>query len=714
MKRMQLIVTPSHGLIDPDNIYESIEWDDITDKLSTNDEVDALISFGIKTGNIKDFDFKLMDCLILTFNYKLLSEIKSYFSKFANFIIEGNNDTDYNIIIPLFKEIKCRFTFNTIGDILDSKLDGKVTLKTYLEYPQKEDFYSELNKGKLFNSLNFIKYEYKKKLNHVIPIGFDLNRREYLFYSKSKNSFVGINFDRMNRNSLKVLCSQNDYWELNYPSTDPKANIDWENACDHLRDMCDRKGKVDISNGKKNGIWEDRGRLVINLGDKLLVDGEEMDIYDFRGEHFYDYDHKIPWNGESISADEVIEMETYFDLFNFKTEKDKIIVMGTLIPAFLTGILNWRPYLHIGGVNGSGKSTVANKMLRPLFNVFKNKVALNATSAAGIQQEYKNRANVLLFDEFKSTGEHGRGKIDSILELARAAASGKDGVIIKGTSGGKANKISLDCFFITNATMFPAKDIQDKDRFNIVELERLNNEDSNIESKLLNFFNPKLGQKIMKRAAKVHKEFLKSASVLEDCFREIHPDVNSRNARKMMLPTSGYWHLRNDNLITKTEAIELIRSIDFTTETQKTEEELDCFADTLEKFMDHPINIKGNDSTIRGWLHKISLDVDDNVSIDTSSIIDTLKSKGILYKKGYLWFKINNQSLYNIFSHYGYESHRPIISRIEGYVQGKAINVDGKTQRYDGIPYLIEKENWRDRVESDSDYVFTDHSIDFS
>jgi putative DNA primase/helicase len=712
MENINFIVTQPDGLIDPDNANEKLQWYQIVEKLKCRNATEILLSFGTKLDNIKHYDFRTMDVLMIVFNKQVKDRLVTFFHEYNFMVFEGNDNINYNMLVPLDRPLSSSIIFNSLNDILmDGFGDEDIRLDTYFEHPMKDDFYVQENKGRFLNPIAFMKINYKKKLSYVVPMGFDMDKKEYLFYSKTKNSFVGIPFERVNKNMLKVLCSQNDFWEYYYPSSDPKQIIDWEFACDELRNICDSKGKIDISNGKRNGIWEDNGKLVVHLGDKLLVDGEEKEIYEYRGEHFYDFDHKISWEGDSITPEEVDKMETYFDMFNFKTNKDKMIVMGTIIPAFLTGILSWRPYLHIGGVNGSGKSTVANNMLRPLFNVFKNKVALNATSAAGIQQEYKNRANVLLFDEFKSTGEHGRSKIDGILELARAAASGKDGVIIKGTSGGKANKISLDCFFITNATMFPAKDVQDKDRFNIVELEKLENENSKIESTLLDHFTPKLGLKIMKRAAKIHKEFLESAAILEEAFRKLFPDVTSRNARKLMLPLSGLYHLRHDDIITPQSAEELIGTIDFTTDTQKTIEEIDCFADTMQKFMDHPLNIRGNESSIRGWLYKLITN-ETGSSVDGNMIKDTLLTNGLMYKDNFLWFRINNQSLHNIFSIYGYESHRPIISRLEGFVTGKPILVDGKTQRFDGIPYVLEEGQVEPSLERD--VVFEDHSIDFS
>jgi hypothetical protein len=76
------------------------------------------------------------------------------------------------------------------------------------------------------------------------------------------------------------------FWEMNYPTKTEAFNA--RAAGNSIMQACFRAGIYDPNRIRGRGAWLDGGRTVLHLGDRLIVDGVEMQIRNLNSEFIYE------------------------------------------------------------------------------------------------------------------------------------------------------------------------------------------------------------------------------------------------------------------------------------------------------------------------------------------------------------------------------------------------------------------------------------------
>ena len=209
-------------------------------------------------------------------------------------------------------------------DIADALEDGSVSQKTAAEYIASRKL-SFANFEALVESMGEKEPEPKeKKLRKqteertfipdpgtnpdfpFLPLGY--RSGVYFYISKAAPEITSLTPDRHNPANLNVLAPIR-WWEGAYPG---EKGPRWNQARNDMICWCQRIGPFDRDRVRGRGAWTDHGKIVLNLGSHLIVDGTETPISKHKSRYIYAGDialpkphHKPLQNNEAAS---VIEM----------------------------------------------------------------------------------------------------------------------------------------------------------------------------------------------------------------------------------------------------------------------------------------------------------------------------------------------------------------------------------------------------------------------
>jgi putative DNA primase/helicase len=144
------------------------------------------------------------------------------------------------------------------------------------------------------------------------------------------------------------------YWETLYPS---KRGVNWTAAASDL--FC-RQAAVGIFNPdglRGRGVWWDRGRCVLHLGDRLVIDGQPQLITTPLASKFH-YQRTAALDGPGdvrpLSDEEALTVLTIADRFRWDVPASAFLLAGWVTLAPICGALRWRPHVWLTGGAGSG------------------------------------------------------------------------------------------------------------------------------------------------------------------------------------------------------------------------------------------------------------------------------------------------------------------------------------------------------------------------
>lgn len=240
-----------------------------------------------------------------------------------------------------------------------------------------------------------------------------------------------------NRQNLLALAPRS-FWEKRFMNDETKR-IAWELAANALLRKCERRGVYDPCRIRGRGAWEDAGRSVLHLGDRMIVDGQQIEVGGLDSAFVYEMAPGIEAGVDAtpLSTPEAHRFAALCDLPSWETGIFGRLLAGWCVLAPVCGALSWRPHIWITGAAGTGKTWVADNIVRPAIGPIGIHVQ-GATTEAGLRQYLKHDARPVLFDEAEGETSRAAGKVQAVLELMRQASSETGAAIIKGSSGGRA------------------------------------------------------------------------------------------------------------------------------------------------------------------------------------------------------------------------------------------------------------------------------------
>lgn len=385
----------------------------------------------------------------------------------------------------------------------------------------------------------------------VIPLGF--NGEEYYFTS-THNQQVVVMTSFSDTQFLNLMMKE--YWEAAYPNT--KNGIDWLAAKSDMMAQARRRGIFDQKRVRGAGVWMDDDRIVVNMGDHLLVNGEKKDLGDLKSRHFYTLGTKLPSiNPKPLTFDECSLITKTAHLFKWKNPDFGYLLAGAMVTTRVCGALPIRPHVWVTGERGSGKSTLFNDFIYPLIGEPLLYLAGNSTEA-GIRQEVRANAVPVLFDEFENNGRKSAETIQSVIDLMRVAWSETNASILKGSAGGTAQSFQARFAGIVTSVRQVSLSDADRSRFATIELGPHGNDLEHykeLKSLLVEISTSDYGSRLFARSIQMLPVLLKNFKALKAAMNRKSPGQRFADQYGMLL--AGYSILITDEALTPAEADEI-------------------------------------------------------------------------------------------------------------------------------------------------------------
>lgn len=172
------------------------------------------------------------------------------------------------------------------------------------------------------------------------------------------------------------------------------------------------------------GAWLDAGRRVLHCGDVLFVDGEQIDPKDIKSEYVYIAAPRMLRPAKtSLTSREAIKLRYICEMPTWETKLSGSLLAGWLVVAPVCSMLPWRPHIWITGEAEAGKSSILDKIIKPILGA----IALNVdggTSEAAIRSMMGYDGRPMIYDEAESENQNQKTIMEGVLALARKASSG--------------------------------------------------------------------------------------------------------------------------------------------------------------------------------------------------------------------------------------------------------------------------------------------------
>ena len=293
-------------------------------------------------------------------------------------------------------------------------------------------------------------------------LGYNQNLYFYLPYrQKQINSLTAQGHTKQNLLSLAKI----EWWKAHFPS---KSGVNWDLAISSIIDYSTRKGVFDVKKIRGRGAWYDEGRVVLHLGDRLLVDGKEFKVSEFQSKYIYELGKPIEIiKVGPMEQQKAFQLTKICSLLAWEKSIYAPLLAGWCVVAPICGALDWRPHLWLTGGPGTGKSWIMDHIIKPILGDGVLTVQSNTTEP-GIRQALGSDALPVLFDEAEGSDKLSQERIQAIVELIRQASSESGGQIMKGTASGKPQFFHIRSCFCVASIGITIRQHADISRFSIL------------------------------------------------------------------------------------------------------------------------------------------------------------------------------------------------------------------------------------------------------
>lgn len=245
-----------------------------------------------------------------------------------------------------------------------------------------------------------------------------------------------------------------------------KDSFNARQAADAIMRACYRVGVFNPDAMRGRGVWLDEGRLIMHLGDQLLVDGILTPLTGHRSRFIYEQARPLNVTlGEPLTD---IEGKRFLALCRSiawaEPDRDGSFFAGWLVSALIGGALAWRPHLWLLAEHGSGKTWVQENVVTQALG----EIALTLqgkTTEAGIRGELGMDARPVLFEEAETQSEVDRTRMQQAIDLARQASSEHAPPIVKGTKEGGSRRFVIRASFMFASIVGGLTQAADESRF---------------------------------------------------------------------------------------------------------------------------------------------------------------------------------------------------------------------------------------------------------
>ena len=180
----------------------------------------------------------------------------------------------------------------------------------------------------------------------------------------------------------------------------------------------DRKGQLDMAKIVGRGCYWNDGKIIWNLGDRLLVDGAEVPLGALESTYRPIAGARIKIAPQAASEDERKQVAEAVLCYRWATPVDGKRFLGWLVASIVGGCLPWRPHIWIAAPAATGKSWLLKEVARPVLQDMS--ITSANTSAAALARAASSDSIAVVLDE----AEPDRDWVYGVMDLVRIAAGG--------------------------------------------------------------------------------------------------------------------------------------------------------------------------------------------------------------------------------------------------------------------------------------------------
>lgn len=368
-----------------------------------------------------------------------------------------------------------------------------------------------------------------------------------------------------------------DWWAQNFGTG---GKFDKAIAVNAIVRYAFERGYYDPNSVRGRGAWLDEGRIVIHLGNRLVVDGEEMDVTEIDSNFVYEQGGKLRSPGdEAMSNADGKRIVEVAKGFHWNRPASAILCAGWVALAPLCGALRWRPHIWLTGGAGSGKSTVLNFFLWPLLNGMDVYAQGNSTEA-GIRQTLEKDAMPVLFEESEQNDERERLRMQAVLALIRQSSTESAAKTLKGSQSGEAMGFMIRSMFCLASIMVGMRHQADMERISVLALKpkRTASKDqaaknwAEIKAKVDDLSKDKgLPGRLVRRSIQLLPTTLENIEIFARAAADKFGSQRDGDQYGALL--AGAWSLISTKLATEEQARAMINRYDWTEYSENTEQE---------------------------------------------------------------------------------------------------------------------------------------------
>lgn len=345
------------------------------------------------------------------------------------------------------------------------------------------------------------------------------------------------------------------------------------------------------------GAWIDNGKPVIHCGDSLFIEGEQVTPHRFASRYVYPLrSSSFPVGDVPMRAREAVKLRQICGKLSWESKLSGDLLAGWIVIAPVCGALEWRPHIWVEGESESGKTTIIDRIVRPLLEGVSLRFDGGTTEAA-IRQELGVDALPVIYDEAEPENIKDRMIMDGLLLLARRASSG--GRISKGGINGKAESFNIrSCFCF--AGINPAiKQRADESRISRLIIKRANFEGAGefykeLKKEIRDTLTQDYARRLIARTIDNLPTLIANSATFTDAAADV---LTSRRAADQIGPMlAGLFLLTSDKRVNYEQAVTFIKNHDWTMHTAINE---DSDPERLVTYIStYPVRFRNNEHAI--------------------------------------------------------------------------------------------------------------------
>lgn len=277
-------------------------------------------------------------------------------------------------------------------------------------------------------------------------LGFDKSEsggQRFYFYVRNSGTVFSYSASSLSKTNLMTLAPL--HWLEGHFMN--KTGLDLDAAQSFIIGHGSKAGPFDERKIRGRGAWVEGENVILHGGDKLIVNGKNAPLREYKSKFIYEAGRELGFNIENaLSAKEAHRFMDVVGGISWERPINRYLFAGWCILAPICGALKWRPHIWLTGGAGTGKSWVFKSIVRRMLGECALAVQ-SETTEAGIRQILGHDALPIVFDEAEGNERRDSDRIQTILNLMRAASAEDGGIMAKGSAGGTAKTYRIrSCF----------------------------------------------------------------------------------------------------------------------------------------------------------------------------------------------------------------------------------------------------------------------------